>query len=88
MVLSTINNELSNAKISRRSRLFRTHHRRSAAASRSGSTSRRMIFSSKAKRRAITRDIYGIRLSHTVRLVPPAYVKPFVKRQKNDALGP
>jgi transposase len=24
-------------------------------------------------------------LSHEVRLVPPAYVKPFVKRQKNDA---
>jgi transposase len=25
-----------------------------------------------------------IRLGHTVRLIPPAYVKPFVKRQKND----
>ena len=25
------------------------------------------------------------RLGHTVRLIPPAYVKPFVKRQKNDA---
>ena len=25
------------------------------------------------------------KLSHEVRLVPPAYVKPFVKRQKNDA---
>jgi transposase len=24
--------------------------------------------------------------SHTVRLVPPAYVKPYVKRQKNDAI--
>ena len=24
-------------------------------------------------------------LGHTVRLVPPVYVKPFVKRQKNDA---
>jgi len=24
-------------------------------------------------------------LGHTVRLVPPAYVKPYVKRQKNDA---
>jgi transposase len=24
-------------------------------------------------------------LGHTVRLIPPAYVKPFVKRQKNDA---
>jgi len=23
-------------------------------------------------------------LDHTVRLIPPAYVKPFVKRQKND----
>jgi transposase len=22
---------------------------------------------------------------HTVRLIPPAYVKPYVKRQKNDA---
>ncbi len=25
------------------------------------------------------------KLGHTVRLIPPAYVKPFVKRQKNDA---
>ncbi len=25
------------------------------------------------------------KLDHTVRLIPPAYVKPFVKRQKNDA---
>lgn len=25
------------------------------------------------------------RLGHTVRLIPPIYVKPFVKRQKNDA---
>src|ERR1700760_1350480 len=25
------------------------------------------------------------RLGHIVRLIPPAYVKPFVKRQKNDA---
>lgn len=24
-------------------------------------------------------------LGHTVRLIPPIYVKPFVKRQKNDA---
>src|SRR5207245_8012288 len=24
---------------------------------------------------------------HTVRLMPPAYVKPYVKRQKNDAAG-
>ena len=24
-------------------------------------------------------------LGHQVRLIPPAYVKPFVKRQKNDA---
>jgi transposase len=26
-----------------------------------------------------------IKLGHTVRLIPPAYVKPYVKRQKNDA---
>ena len=26
-------------------------------------------------------------LGHTVRLIPPAYVKPFVKRQKNDTTG-
>jgi transposase len=26
-----------------------------------------------------------VRLEHDVRLIPPAYVKPFVKRQKNDA---
>jgi transposase len=25
------------------------------------------------------------RLGHDVRLIPPSYVKPFVKRQKNDA---
>jgi transposase len=25
------------------------------------------------------------RLGHEVRLMPPAYVKPYVKRQKNDA---
>ncbi len=25
------------------------------------------------------------RLGHEVRLIPPAYLKPFVKRQKNDA---
>lgn len=25
------------------------------------------------------------KLGHTVRLIPPVYVKPFVKRQKNDA---
>ena len=24
-------------------------------------------------------------VGHTVRLIPPAYVKPYVKRQKNDA---
>ena len=24
------------------------------------------------------------KLCHTVRLIPPAYVKPYVKRQKND----
>ena len=28
-----------------------------------------------------------IQLGHEVRLIPPAYVKPFVKRQKNDAIG-
>ena len=27
-------------------------------------------------------------LGHTVRLMPPAYVKPYVKRQKNDAAEP
>src|SRR5659263_399955 len=27
-------------------------------------------------------------LGHTVRLMPPAYVKPYVKRQKNDAPSP
>jgi len=26
-----------------------------------------------------------MRIGHDVRLIPPAYVKPFVKRQKNDA---
>ena len=25
------------------------------------------------------------KLGHTVKLIPPAYVKPFIKRQKNDA---
>ena len=30
-----------------------------------------------------SREIGG--LGHTVRLMPPAYVKPYVKRQKNDA---
>ena len=25
------------------------------------------------------------KIGHAVRLIPPAYVKPFVKRQKNDA---
>ena len=27
------------------------------------------------------------RLGHDVRLIPPAYVKPFVKRQKNQGLS-
>ena len=27
-----------------------------------------------------------IRMGYEVRLIPPAYVKPFVKRQKNDAV--
>jgi transposase len=26
------------------------------------------------------------KLGHEVRLIPPAYVKPFVRRQKNDAI--
>ena len=26
-----------------------------------------------------------VKLGHQVRLIPPIYVKPFVKRQKNDA---
>ena len=26
------------------------------------------------------------KLGHTVRLIQPAYVKPFVKRQKNDTV--
>ena len=30
-----------------------------------------------------SRELKG--LGHTVRLMPPAYVKPYVKRQKNDA---
>src|SRR4051812_25081033 len=30
------------------------------------------------------RPLLGRKLAHTVRLIPPAYVKPFVKRQKND----
>jgi len=28
---------------------------------------------------------FAQRLGHEVRLIPPIYVKPFVKRQKNDA---
>ena len=35
------------------------------------------------------RHVIGTRqlkaLGHNVRLMPPAYVKPYVKRQKNDA---
>lgn len=27
------------------------------------------------------------KLGHTIRLIAPAYVKPFIKRQKNDAAG-
>ena len=27
------------------------------------------------------------KLGHTVRLIPPAYVKPFVKRQKNEGMS-
>ena len=34
-------------------------------------------------RRIIGRELKG--LGHNVRLMPPAYVKPYVKRQKNDA---
>ena len=30
-----------------------------------------------------SRELQG--LGHTARLMPPAYVKPYVKRQKNDA---
>ena len=30
-----------------------------------------------------SRELQALR--HTVRLLPPAYVKPYVKRQKNDA---
>ena len=30
-----------------------------------------------------SRELQG--LGHTVRLMPPAYVKPYVKRHKNDA---
>jgi transposase len=30
-----------------------------------------------------SRELNG--LGHTVRLMPPVYVKPYVKRQKNDA---
>ena len=31
-----------------------------------------------------SRELQG--LGHTVRLMPPAYVKPYVKRHKNDAV--
>jgi transposase len=33
-----------------------------------------------------SRELRG--LGHTVRLMPPAYVKPYVKRHKNDPLTP
>ena len=33
--------------------------------------------------RTLSREVG--KLGHEVRLIPPAYVKPFVKRQKNDA---
>src|SRR4030065_303933 len=33
-----------------------------------------------------SRELKG--LGHNVRLMPPAYVKPYVKRQKNDAADP
>ena len=38
-----------------------------------------------ALRRIIGRANSG-RLGHTVRLMPPAYVKPYIKRHKNDAV--
>ena len=33
-----------------------------------------------------THEFSFFRLRNEVRLIPPAYVKPFVKRQKNDAI--
>ena len=36
-------------------------------------------------RRRTTGAARSARLGHAVRLIPPIYVKPFVKRQKNDA---
>ena len=33
----------------------------------------------------ITGRVSSAKLGHEVRLIPPAYVRPFVKRQKNDA---
>ncbi|MGY4420669.1 transposase [Bradyrhizobium sp. JR6.1] len=34
----------------------------------------------------ITGPVSSPSFGHEVRLIPPAYVKPFVKRQKNDAI--
>ena len=31
-----------------------------------------------------SRELQALELGHTVRLMPPAYVKPYVKRHKND----
>jgi hypothetical protein len=37
------------------------------------------------RHRGLRRHTIGRASSHTVRLMPPAYVKPYVKRHKNDA---
>jgi hypothetical protein len=31
-------------------------------------------------------NLKAVKLGHTVRLIPPSYVKPYVKRSKNDAI--